>query len=115
VALLAATGVALFLRFHHAPFRVTGVQITRQARTGCSADLTGEIRTNGGAGTVTYEWVFRPEAKPPQPLRQTVAAGQRAVDVTAVVQGNGSLSRTVTLRVIGAEQKSASAVITLSC
>lgn len=31
--LLAAAGVLLYLRFHHAPFRVTGVAITQQTRS----------------------------------------------------------------------------------
>ncbi|HUY48726.1 MAG TPA: hypothetical protein VMV92_23915, partial [Streptosporangiaceae bacterium] len=55
MVLLAASGLVLFLRFHHAPFRVTGVVISQQARTGCGVDVTGRITTNGSAGTVSYQ------------------------------------------------------------
>src|SRR6516225_5667276 len=60
VILLAASGVVLYLRFHHAPFHVTGVAITQQAKAGCAVDVTGRISTNGSAGTVSYQWLFRP-------------------------------------------------------
>ena len=77
--LLAASGVLLYLRFQHAPFRVTGVAITQQTRNGCGLDVTGRITTNGSAGTVSYQWQFRPDPRPPQPLSQSVAGGQDAV------------------------------------
>ena len=35
VILLAASAVLLFLRFHHAPFDVTGVKITQRTQSGC--------------------------------------------------------------------------------
>ena len=35
VILLAASGVVLYLHFHHAPFRVTGVEILKQTTNGC--------------------------------------------------------------------------------
>jgi hypothetical protein len=103
VILLAASGVALFLRFHHAPFHVTGVVISQQAQAGCGVDVTGRITTNGSAGTVSYQWLFRPGQQPPQPLSQSVVAGQHAVYVTVAVQGtgHGSSSQTVTLQVLG--------------
>src|ERR1700730_17338494 len=47
-----ATGVLLYLRFHHAPFQVTGAAITRQAPNGCGVNVTGQVTTNGSAGTV---------------------------------------------------------------
>lgn len=115
VILLTASGVVLFLRFHHAAFRITGVGITRQARAGCGIDLTGRIMTNGSAGTVTYEWLFRPETQRPQRLSQTVAAGQRALDVTVVIDAAGNAPKMVTLRVLGGYLKSASANIKPSC
>ena len=37
VALLAASGVLLYQRLHHAPFHVTGAAITQQARNGCGS------------------------------------------------------------------------------
>jgi hypothetical protein len=115
--LLAAAGVVLYLRFHHAPFHVTGVVISREVKTGCGVDVTGQITTNGAAGTVSYQWVYRPERQPPHPLSQSVAAGQNAVDVTVLVegQGHGSASLPVTLQVLGPDTGSASKAVVVSC
>ena len=89
VILLAASGVVLYLRLHHAPIHVTGVVISQQTHTGCVVDVTGRITTNGSAGTVSYRWLFRPGQQAPQPLSQSVAAGQKAVYVTVAVEGQG--------------------------
>ena len=64
---------------------------------------TGRIATNGSAGTVSYQWLFRPQSQAPQPLSQSVVAGQGAVYVTVAVQGQGqgSAAQTVTLQVLG--------------
>jgi hypothetical protein len=115
--LLAASGVLLYLRFHHAPLRVTGVAITRQAASACGVDVTGQVTTNGSAGTVSYQWLLGPGAQPPQPLSQSVAAGQHTVDVTVAVQGQGQGSATqrVTLQVLGPDPMTASAVMKVSC
>ena len=80
-------------------------------------DVTAEISTNGVAGTVSYQWLFRPEGQAPQPLSKPVAAGQNAVYVTVAVQGNGhgTASRTVTLQVLGPDVRSASIPVTLRC
>ena len=117
VLLLAASGVVLYLRFHHAPFHVTGVEISQQTRTGCGVDVTGRITTNGSAGTVSYQWVFRPDPQPPQPLSQSVVAGQHAVYVTVAVEGkgHGSASQTVTLQVLGPDPGTASKAVVVSC
>jgi hypothetical protein len=103
VILLAASGVVLYLRFHHAPFHVTGAAIQEQTKVGCAVDVTGQITTNGSAGTVSYQWVFRPQLQAPQPVSQSVTAGQHALYVTVAVegQGHGSASQTVTLQVLG--------------
>lgn len=117
VILLAASGVVLYLRFHHAPFHVTGVAITQQAKAGCGMDVTGRITTNGSTGTISYQWLFRPDQQAPQPLSQSVAAGQRAVYVTVAVQGSGhgSASQEVTLQVLGPDVRAASAGVMVSC
>jgi hypothetical protein len=103
VALLAASGVVIFLRLYHGPFGVTGVAVTQQAKVGCTVDVTGRIDTNGAAGTVSYQWVFQPQFAVPHPLSQSVSAGQSAVYVTAAVEGHGhgTLAQTVTLQVLG--------------
>jgi hypothetical protein len=117
VALLAASGVLLYLRFHHAPFHVTAASITQRTPNGCGVNVTGRIDTNGAAGTVSYQWVFRPDPHPPQPLSQSVVAGQHAVYVTVAVQGSGSgtAKQNVTLQVLGPDQEAASTTVTVSC
>jgi hypothetical protein len=117
VILLAASGVVLYLRFHHGPFHVTGVAISQQTPTGCGVDVTGRITTNGSAGTVSYQWLFRPGQQPPRPLSQSVVAGQHAVYVSVVVegQGHGSARRTVTLQVLGPDPRAISAPVVVSC
>ena len=117
VILLAASGVVLYLRFHHAPFYVTGAAIAKQTRSGCGVDVTGRITTNGAAGTVSYQWLFRPGRPQPQPLNQSVIGGQRAVYVTVAIEGSGhgSASRTVTLQVLGPDPSADSTVVTVSC
>ena len=117
VILLAASGLVLYLRFHHAPFHVTGVVISQQARAGCRMDVTGRITTNGSAGTVSYEWLIQPDQQSPQPLAQSVTAGQQAVYVTTTLEGSGhgSASRTVTLQVLGPDPRSASTTVVIRC
>jgi hypothetical protein len=118
VILLVAAGVVLYLRlFDHPSFRVTGVGITQHTTTGCTVDVTGRIDTNGAAGTISYQWVFRPQAQAPQPLNQSVVAGQHAVYVTVSVegQGHGTASQLVTLDVLGPGTGTASIMVTLSC
>jgi hypothetical protein len=118
VILLIAAGVVLWLRFHHAPFHVTGVKITQQTSTSCGVDVTGRIDTNGSAGTVSYQWVFQPSGNgAPQPLNQSVVAGQHDVYVTVAVEGrgHGSATQTVTLQVLGPDAGTASRTVTISC
>jgi len=117
VALLAASAAVIYLRLHHGPFGVTGVAITAQVKNGCTEDVTGRVGTTGAAGTVSYQWVFKPQLSAPRPLSQSVASGQSAVYVTAAVegQGHGSLAQTVTLQVLGPGHGSASANVVLSC
>lgn len=115
--LLAVSGALLYSRIHHAPFHVTGVSITQQVRNGCGVDVTGQVSTNGAAGTVSYQWLIEPSEQPPQPLRQSVLAGQHAVYVTVAVNGtgHGSTSQTVLLQVLGPDTRTVSAEITVSC
>jgi hypothetical protein len=118
VILLVAAGVVVYLRFFdHPSLHVTGVEILRSTRTGCTVDVTGRIDTNGGAGTVSYQWVFQPQTQAPQPLNQSLAAGQHTVNVTIAVegQGHGTVSQLVTLDVLGPGTGTASSTVTLSC
>jgi hypothetical protein len=118
VALLIAAGVVVWLRFFdHPPFHVTGVSIIERAKAGCGVNVTGRIETNGAAGTISYQWVFRPQTQAPQPLNQSVVTGQHAVYVTVAVQGrgHGSATQTVILDVLGPDPGTASADVTISC
>ena len=96
---------------------MTEVHITQQTKTSCGVNVTGEIATNGSAGTVSYQWVFRPQAQAPQPLSQSVTAGQHDVFVTVAVQGqgHGSATQKVTLDVLGPDARTDSADVTISC
>ena len=118
VILLVAAGVVVYLRFFdHPSLHVTGVEILRPTRTGCTVDVTGRIDTNGGAGTVSYQWVFQPQTQAPQPLNQSLAAGQHTVNVTIAVegQGHGTVSQLVTLDVLGPGTGTASTTVSISC
>jgi len=118
VILLVAAGIVLYLRFFdHPAFHVTGVKITQQTGTGCTVDVTGRIDTNGAAGTVSYQWLFRPQTQASQPLNQSVVAGQHAVYVTVAVegQGHGTASQLVTLDILGPGTGTASTTVTISC
>ena len=99
------------------PLHVTGVDLSQQVQTGCVADVTGRISTNGALGTVSYQWVFTPSEAPPQSLSQSIVAGQHAVYVTAAVQGqgSGSASQTVTLQVLHPDRRTASTTVVLRC
>ena len=117
VILLAASAVVLYLRFHHAPFHVVGVAITQKTQTACGVNVTGQITTNGAAGTVSYQWLFQPGQGSPQPLSQSAVAGQDAVYATVSVQGSGhgTASRTVTLQVLGPDRRAISTTVVLQC
>jgi hypothetical protein len=117
VILLVASGVVLYLRFHHTPFHVTDVKITQKTQNGCGVDVTGMITTNGAAGTISYQWVFKSDPHAPQPLSQTAIAGQHAVYVTVAVEGSGqgSATQTVTLQILGPDPRSESAPVVLRC
>ncbi|HEY2285381.1 MAG TPA: hypothetical protein VGH88_06520, partial [Streptosporangiaceae bacterium] len=59
----------------------------------------------------------RPDSRAPQPLSQTVIAGQKDVFVTVAVEGSGagSASQSVTLQVLGPDKKSATTSVVVRC
>ena len=115
--LLAASCVVLYLRFHHAPFQVTGAAITQHAAAGCTVEVTGRIATNGSAGTVSYQWIFGTGQQTPQPLTQSATAGQHAVYVTVAMQGSGHgrASQLVTLQVLSPAFRAVSVATVVDC
>jgi hypothetical protein len=118
VILLVVAGIVVWLRFFdHAAFHVTDVSIIQQTKTSCGVNVTGKIVTNGSAGTVSYQWVFQPQTQAPQPLSQSVTAGQHDVVVTVAVQGqgHGSATQRVTLDVLGPDTGTAFINVTISC
>ena len=118
VILLVVAGIVVWLRFFdHPAFHVTEASIIQQTKTSCGVNVTGKIVTNGSAGTVSYQWVFQPQTQAPQPLSQSVTAGQHDVVVTVAVQGqgHGTATQKVTLDVLGPDTGTASADVTISC
>jgi len=115
VILLAASGVLLYLRFHHVPLQVTGVAIVGSGSTACSLTVTGQITTNGGQGTVTYRWLF--PTGPPATEQQSVSAGQSTVNVHVQVDGtgHGMAPQRVWLQVLSPGQGTASEYILIRC
>jgi hypothetical protein len=113
--LLAASGVLLYLRFHHVPLQVTGAEIVGSGSTACRLTVNGQITTNGGQGTVTYRWLF-PTGRS-STLHQSVSAGQSTVDVRATVIGNGHgmAPQRVWLQVLDPGQRTASEYILIRC
>lgn len=118
VVLLAASGVVLYLRFHHAhPVQVTGVTIARRTRIACGVDMTGRITTNGAAGSVSYQWLVQPGRRQPSPKTVSINSGQHVARVTLVLPltGHGRVSELVTLQVLAPDPKTVSANVAVSC
>jgi hypothetical protein len=115
VVLLAASGVLFYLRFHHVPLQDTGVAIVGPGSPACRVTVTGQISTNGGPGTLTYQWLF--PTGPPSTLRQSVSAGQSTVDVQATVvgSGHGMAPQRVSLRVLEPVPRTASKYLLIRC
>ena len=90
---------------------------SQQARRSQAPNRLPGIEANGSAGTVSYQWVFRPGRQAPQPLSQSVVGGQHALYETTVVegQGHGSASQTATLQVLGPDQGTASTAVIVRC
>src|SRR5262249_8281268 len=108
VILLAASGVLFYLRFHHAPLDVTRVAIMGSGGAACRVTVSGQISTNGGPGTLTYQWLF--PVGPPVTLHQSVSAGQTTVHVQVMVDGSGhgTAPQRIRLRVLHPERRAAS-------
>lgn len=118
VALLAASGVVLYLRFHHAaPVQVTGVTIAQRTRIACGVDVSGKIKTNGAAGRVSYQWLVQPGRRQPRPKTVAVSSGQRVAQVTLILPltGHGRASELVTLQVLAPDVEAVSANVAVSC
>jgi hypothetical protein len=118
VILLLAAAVVIYLRFFdHPSLKVAAVNITQQTHNGCAVDVTGRIATNGAAGTVHYQWVFQPQTQAPQPLAQSVVAGQHDIYVTIAVEGkgHGSATERVTLDLLGPGTGTAFTDVALTC
>jgi len=118
VLLLAASGVVLYLRIHHAqPFHVTGVAISHQTRVACAADVTGLITTNGVAGSVFYQWLVQPSPRQPRTRTVSTIAGQHAKQVTLILplKAHGRATELVTLQVLKPDFKTASTTVAVSC
>jgi hypothetical protein len=118
VVLLAASGVVLYLRFHHTPpVQVTSVTIARRTTIACGVDVSGRIDTNGSAGTVSYQWLVQPGRRQPRPKTVAVTSGQHVAQVTLILPltGHGRASELVTLQVLAPDPKAVSATVAVRC
>jgi hypothetical protein len=118
VVLLAASGVVLYLRFHHTPpVQVTSVTIAHRTSIACGVDLSGRIDTNGAAGTVSYQWLVQPGRRQPSPKTVAVISGQHVAQVTLILPltGHGRASELVTLQVLAPDPKAVSANVAVKC
>jgi hypothetical protein len=115
VILLAASGAVFYLRFHHAPLDVTRAAIVRSGGAACRITVRGQISTNGGPGTVTYQWLF--PVGPPVTQHQSVSAGQTTVDVQLMVHGSGhgTAPQRIRLQVLRPQRRTASKHVLVSC
>jgi hypothetical protein len=115
VILLAASGVLFYLRFHHTPLHVTRIAIVHSDSAACGVTVTGQISTNGGAGTVTYRWLF--PIGPPRTLQQSVSAGQSVVHVQLNLNGvgHGVASQRISLQVLSPDQGIVSQDVLVRC
>ncbi|GHJ46294.1 hypothetical protein Cs7R123_36360 [Catellatospora sp. TT07R-123] len=79
-------------------------------------DLVGTIRTDGGAGKVTYEWV-RMDGQSSGALEQTFRSGQTSAEVHLYwdFKGEGTKEASATLRVLGPPTVEGSTAFTYHC
>lgn len=116
--LLVASGAVLFARFHHVSFRVTSAMVSAEKASGCRVDVTGLVKTNGAAGTITYRWQFSPGGEQASTtLHQSVSHGQHAADlvITLEVAGHGGTTQAVVLQILDPDPRAVSVPVTLTC
>jgi hypothetical protein len=106
--LAAAAGAAAYLLLHRssqtpAPtLAVTGVTAKAPATAGCGQTVTvsGAIVTNGGEGTVAYQWTRSDGLPSPvQQLRTTADQTRYPVSLLWTISGRGRLTGVATLTV----------------
>ena len=94
------------------------VQAGSTAALGCGGTerLSGVVLTDGGEGTIRYEWL-RSDGTSSGPLTRSVNRGTRQVAVALdwSFQGYGDLEATATLRVLGPDAASAAASFAYRC
>jgi tRNA A-37 threonylcarbamoyl transferase component Bud32 len=81
-----------------------------------TVDVVGEVRTNGRAGTITYQW-FRSDGESTAMLTQTVPEGTSTSDVHLLwtLSGTGRYAATATLRVLAPNPVEAAGGFTYDC
>lgn len=118
LVLLAVLAVLLWQRVGD-PIAVTGLTVHTEVATvscGETATVTGVLRTNGAAGTITYQWK-RSDGTVSDQLRQQVAKGAKQVDVVLLWQfsGQGDLRPTATLDILSPGSAHASTTFGYAC
>lgn len=118
-AVLVAVLIYVLWPRHSAPIAVLGTQVTTGS-TGPACDrvvtYTGTIETNGNSGTITYRWL-RSDGTTSGPFQQSVAAGEKAVQVTLrwTIAGHGAFRATASLQILSPAQPTATATVAYSC
>jgi hypothetical protein len=116
---LAAAVTFLFWREHAAaPLAVREVTVTAARHLACdeTADIVGVVRTDGRAGTFSYQWV-RNDGTTSEVLRATVAGGRQHTRLSLLwaFQGRGSFTAEAELRVLSPAHRSAAARFSYDC
>lgn len=118
-AVLLAVLIYVLWPRHSAPIAVLSAQVTTGS-TGPACDrvvtYTGTIETNGNSGTVTYRWL-RSDGTASGPFEQSVAAGEKAIQVTLrwTIAGHGAFRATASLQILSPAQSTVTAAVAYSC
>ncbi|AUG82003.1 hypothetical protein CFP65_7422 [Kitasatospora sp. MMS16-BH015] len=110
----------LFWRGSAQPLAVTGVSVSTAdpAGPGCdgTATVTGTLRTEGRAGTVSYRW-RRSDGTVSGQLAQPVPEGSHQTDVVLrwTFEGKGTMTATATLEVLSPGSRTAATSFTYTC
>jgi hypothetical protein len=118
VVLLAVVGFLLWEHFGSS-LTISSVTVTaKQAALSCDGteQLTATVQTNGGYGTIHYQWL-RSDGTKSGLLTQTVPSGLHQVSLPLrwTVQGQGNLQATATVEITAPGTHSASGGFNYSC
>lgn len=118
--LIVAAVIVYLLQSRAGPLAVLEATVAPAADPGRACDVTvdvvGTVRTNGQAGTITYQW-SRSDGELTERLTQTVGDGAVTTDVHLLwtLAGRGTYSATATLRIIEPNPVDTAGSFTYAC